>query len=264
VLWLAVEIVDYFFGAALAGDIKRYWWGFMLLGAVWGIVRAWPRLRAKENVARTDCDIEIRVCDMFSLRDVDYVIGAATTFDTSLEDGTVSKKSVQGQFTTTFVDSIDQLDREIAHSLAGAAHTTLTDLEKPYGKKLKYSIGTTAVVLAKQRRAYFVAMAHLNANRVCHSTLQDVLDALPRLWEAVRDRGGLEPLCCPILGSGYARLDATREELIHEIIRSFIPAIRAGMFCRSLVIAIHPMDYRAGRLDIRRLESFLAHECCYG
>lgn len=159
---------------------------------------------------------------------------------------------------------MDQLDREISYSLNGISSSQLSPEEKPFGKRLRFAPGTVASVMAGSIRVYLVAMATMNVHRVAQASRQDLTDSLPRLWEYIRTRGGLEWLCCPILGSGFSRAAATREELVLEIIRSFIPAVRAGVFCRGLTIAVNPADYRLGRINLHRLEAFLQHECTYG
>ncbi len=263
VLWLILEITAYF-STQSSAVIRPYWWLFLIGGVGAGLVRAWPRLAASEIVEGSDCTIEIRVCDILSLRHVALVVGTNDTFDTALSDGTISSESVQGQATLRLLASPEQLNRELDHSLAGTAATELSYDDKPFGNLKRYPIGTVASVDAGTRRIYFAAIASLNAHRVAHTTRRDIADALPRIWEHIRERGGLHPLACPVLGSGYSRLDATREELIREIIRSFVPAVRAGMFCRGLTIAVSPRDFRDGRVSLTALGSFLAHECKYG
>jgi hypothetical protein len=262
-LWLVVEISANF-SQAFAADVKPYWWVFLLVGIVMGLYRAWPRLTVSASVSGTDCSITIRVCEMFKVTDAALVVGTNTTFDTALEDGTIDRTSVQGQLTTKLFATVAQLDLEIADSLKTITSVPLAAGKKPYGKQNLYDVGTVANVLPQGRRAYLVAIATLNANRAAHATLQSISDALPRLWEHIRTHAGLQILCCPILGSGFSRLDATREELIHEIVKSFIPAAKAGTLCRALIIAVSPKDYRDGHLDLRRLGQYLEHECTYG
>ena len=263
VLWLVVETAA-FFSPDFSESAKTYWLLFLIIGSLVGLFRAWPRLSVSASVAGTDCNITIRVCDLFTVNDVAYVVSTNTTFDTALEDGTINADSVQGQFTTRLCSSREKLDRDIAHSLEGVQSTLVGSQEKSYGKLQRYEVGTVASILVQNKRAYLVAVATMNAYKAAQATRQDVQDALPRLWEYIRTRGSLDVLCCPILGSGYSRLDANREELVHELVRSFIPAVRAGTFCRGLIIAVSPQDYSNGHLDLGRVGQFLQHECIYG
>ena len=263
VLWLVVE-VSAFFSSDFSENVKPYWWFFLIIGSLVGLFRAWPRLSVSASVVGTDCNITIRVCDLFAVNDVAYVVSTNTTFDTAMEDRTIDAASVQGQLTTQLYSSREQLDRDIAHSLEGVESTPVSSQEKPYGKLQRYEIGEVASIQVQRKRAYLVAIATMNVHKVAQATRRDVQDALPRLWEYIRTAGSVDTLCCPILGSGYSRLDANREELIHELVRSFIPAVRAGTFCRGLIIAISPRDFSEGYLDLARLGQFLQHECTYG
>ena len=263
VLWCAVEIFA-FFSEEFAGVIKAYWWVFAVAGIVLACARTLPRRSTIVTIPGTDCNITLRVCDLFSVSDAAFIVSTNTTFDTSIEDGTISAKSVQGQLTNRLFGSPDQLDKEIGHSLQGAEFIELSPHCKPFGKLNKYPVGTVASVTSRASRAYLVAIASMNEHQRAHATRSDVTDALPLLWEYVRTRGDQEDLAAPILGSGRSRIDATRDELVREMIRSFIPAARAGAFCTSLTIALSAADFTAGHVDLAGLSAFLHHECLYG
>jgi len=256
--------VTAFFEPTFSVSAASFWWIFLVLGLIIGIVRAWPRLSISAIVQDTDCSIELCVCDMFGLDDVHYVVSCNTTFDTSMDDGTIARDSVQGQFTNRFFSTIDQIDREIMHSLEGIDFYEMSEEDKPYGKKRAYPIGTVATVRFGERRAYLVAIAELNRDNTAHTTRPNMADALPRLWEHIKNKGDYSTLCCPILGSGRGRINAKREELVQEIVRSFIPAIRSSGFCKSLIIPVNPKDFAAGHVDFKAMSEFLTYECKYG
>lgn len=264
VLWLVIE-VSAFFSTQFSTAVKSFWWLFVAVGVAVGVYRAWPRLSVSARVQGTDCTITLQVRDMFSIKNVAFVIGSNTTFDTALDDGTIAETSVQGKATKRFYPgALDRLDADIANSLTGIPSQALDRESKPYGKQAAYPIGTVACVSAGQARLYLVAIASLNEHRVARSSRKNVSDALPLLWESIRTRGGLDSLAVPVLGSGLSRVDATREELVREIIRSFIPAIRAGNFCKSMVVVVSPADFAAGHVNLQQLGAFLQHECTYG
>ena len=190
------------------------------------------------------------------------VIGSNATFDTSIEDGTISEDSIQGQFTQRVAHSVAELDKQIAASLAETHFESRAD-NKQYGKVREYPIGTVASVAFSGVRGYLVAIASLNSSRVASTSRERVLSALPFLWEFIRSSGTFEPLCCPILGSGFSRLNTPREELVREITKSFVASTRVGRFCEHLTIVISPEDFRQHRIDLPALGRFLEHECTY-
>ena len=259
-LWLCVEAGS-FFSSELAAVLQSLWWVFLLSGVLLGFLRAWPRTCVRARVSNTDTWVEIRVCDLFSVKG-GLVIGSNTTFDTSIEDGTISEDSVQGQFTQRVVHSVVELDNQIEASLAETRFESRAE-NKQYGKVREYPIGTVASVTFSGVRGYLVAIATLNSGRVASTSRERVLSSLPFLWEFIRSRGTFEPLCCPILGSGFSRLNTPREELVREITKSFVASTRVGRFCEQLTIVISPEDYCQHRIDLPALGRFLEHECTY-
>lgn len=264
VLWLLIETTAYFFSdRSWAASIKEFWWLFFILGIVIGIYQAWPKISVKSRISGTDVDVEVRIGDIFSLNGT-AIIGSNSTFDTALEDGTISRASVQGQFTTRFCSSLSDLDNKLDESLRNINPTGMrSNADKPYGKTTEYELGTVAQLEVGGKRAYFVAVARLNEHRVANSDRDSFLDALPRMWEGIRSREGIEPLCCPVLGSGFSRLNITRQKLIQEIIKSFVAASIEGKFNEKLTIVVSSEDFEDGHVDLHKIERFLEHECDY-
>ena len=261
VAWLFIQL-SAFQWPDYADEIRVWSWWMVVAAVVVGIWRGWPRLSVKSNISGTDAVLEMRVCNMFD-QDAVFVVSSNTTFDTAIEDGTIAKVSTQGQYTERFCDTIANLDRQIEDSLERIGSNEIPIETKPYGKRNEYPLGTVADVTCNAKRAYFVAFAGLDRHRVANATKEQILDALPKLWDYVRTRGGLEPITIPIVGSGFSRTNATREELIREISKSFIAAAREGRFCEHLTITIAPDDFREKDIDLQSLGRFLEHECTY-
>ena len=182
--------------------LVQSWWLFLILGLVVGLWRAFPRLAVQSEISGADASIVIRIGDLFK-QDGAIVVAAPTSFDTSIEDGMIDEKSTQGQYTSQFCDSLDSLNRQIEEALEGVEFSECDEMEKPYGSQKMYRVGTVASVKCSSKRAYFVAVTTLNAHRNASATLNDVLDALPALWEYIRTRGSMEHICIPVLGSGF-------------------------------------------------------------
>ena len=260
-LWLLLKLTTFLF-PDFYQTVLDFRWAFIFAGVLIGLWRAWPRLSVKYKISGTDALIEIRVCDLMEQNAV-LVVSSNTTFDTSIEDRTISRTSTQGQFSTRYCQPLEDLNRQLDNALQGFKYEERNPDTKPYGKTREYAIGTVASVFCGGKTAYFLAIASLNANRNASATREDILDALPRLWEFVRTQGDLDPIAVPIIGSGLARVAATREELVREIIKSFIAAAQEGRFCEHLTIAISPEDFRAKHIDLPVLGDFLQHECTY-
>ena len=264
VLWLIVEVVDYFFSElGWSSSIKSGWWLFCLTGLSVGGIRAWPRQSVRAHIEGTDVRVEVRIGDIFKL-DGAIVLGSNTTFDTAMEDNTISISSVQGQFSKRYFTTITELDQKLDNALNSLSpHATRSREEKPYGKHNEYELGTVAPIEVPERKAYFVAVARLNSERVASTEANLFLDALPLMWNGIRQRGGMESLLCPVLGSGFSRLKLTRKELTQAIIRSFVVATQEGKLSEKLTIVIRPDDVEQGHISLEDLRQFLEYECIY-
>ena len=262
VLWLVTEFCLAVF-PEFDYQLREHWWLFLMVGGIAGLLRAWPRLVVQSEITGTDASIEIRVGDVFK-QDGSVVVSATTSFDTAMDDGTIDTESVQGQYVLRYCDSLETLNQQIEGALEELQYTVRDVNDKPFGSRKKYPVGTTAPVKCGDKKAYFVAIATLNAHRTAHATLDNLLDALPVLWENIRTKGGMEPISVPVLGSGFSRLNATREELAREIIKSFVAATHAGKFCEHLTIVISPKDFQKRKINLDSLGRFLEQECQYG
>ena len=265
VLWLIVEITDYFSeNSEWTAFLKASWWLFCISGIIIGAVRARPKRFVEARIKNTDIVVEVRIGNIWTQKGA-IIIGSNTTFDTNVTDGTISPSSVQGQFTQHYCENTVELDALLAESLRPITVTSSRSRDdKPYGNVDEYEFGTVAPIVANGRKAYFVAIAQMNSDRVASSDANALQDALPRIWNGIRNRGGMENLLSPVLGSGYSRLSLTRQELVQAIIRSFVVASQEGKLTEKLTIVVHPKDFKQGQFDLDELQRFLEHECVYG
>lgn len=217
-----------------------------------------PTISISERLTKRDLNIKIEIGDLFSTNQT-LVIGTNTTFDTSLSDNLISENSIQGKFTNFYYGSaINHLDTDLNSSLQGVASSAINRNDKQKGKLNLYPIGTVAKVNVKQRDAYLVAMANMNSHGVAASSLEDVQTALSSLWLYISEKGGgLPNLRLPILGTGFGKIVETRQEVIKEILKSFVAACASDRFCDSLTIVISIDDYLQHRIDLSELGEFL-------
>ena len=263
VLWVCVEVLDYFFaGRAWVGWFRSNWWVFLSIGLCIGVVRALRPITAR--ISNTDIRVQIRVGNLFSRRfHGAIVVGSNSTFDTSIEYGEISKQSVQGQFTARYFGSaVSDLDQRIATALRGTgALRQHTKARKPFGKMSEFRLGTVAKVKGRGRTGYLVAIARLNANKVALSDLNEYKDALSMMWEEIRSRGTQEDIVCPVLGTGLSRLPLSRMNAIRTIVRSFVAAASEGKLAGALTVVVQPQDVKD--LNLRELREFLNCECTH-
>ncbi len=265
IFWLIVEPSSIFFPEITdwtRGNWKLFF-AYVALALLCAIWRNNPAPVVSCRLSGRDVSIEIRISNIFNVKGAAFVIGTNSTFDTSISRGLISAKSLQGQFTKEYYDKEEHLDSDLAEALAEEKSILLHDDDRK-GKKEIYEIGTVAKVCPKGQLVYLVAIAHMNKEGRAESNFEEVVESLGKLWNSIAERGELEPLVVPVLGTGLARLvEVTREEMIREIIKSFIPACAVKKFCEKLTIVISERDYREWEIDLRELGDFLRHRCKY-
>ncbi len=260
-LWLFVEMATFILsGTAWPERIRRGWPWFGGAGLIVAIVLCKPQRTVSCKLNGRDVTISITIGDMFAMSGA-FIVGSNTTFDTRISNELIAANSIQGVYTKRYYSDESQLDHALNAALAGQTATKLTGTR--VGKDLRYGFGTCARVNPKGRTAYFVAIADINEHGVASSQIEDLKDSLSKLWVYISTRGMKESLVIPVLGTGFSRLSQPREEIVREIIRSFIAACSERTFADSLTIAIAPQDVVKHGIALDCLGAFLSHECRY-
>lgn len=261
-LWAAVEATS-FFQEEWEPFIREQWSIFLAIGVVFGLFRSWPKFSVTERISGTDTDIKVIIGDVFSGKNPILVAGT-TTFDTNIEDTSISAESVQGQFTLKYFRTQNECKEFVRRELEIVESTeTLTNVEKPYGPRKLFSRGELIKVTASKRTAYIFALAKLNQHRTAELNTQAFMDALPIVWDNLRSKGDLGTVNCPLIGAGFSRLNLTKEMILIQIIRSFVAASREGRFLDSLQLFISPKDFEDGRFTLENISRILDFECRY-
>lgn len=256
-IWLLLEPAALFFPHAF----RWGWSGYLTIviaSAVGAMILARPKTSVARSLPPTDVNVAIRVGDVLQ-QDGNVVIGANDTFDTQLENDIISPRSVQGQLLQRiFTGARIELDRQIATSIAGVTGTE--DPAKQFGNRVRYPIGTVAVVRHGNSRYFLPAFTHMSATLPAHvsCTIEDLQVALAGTWRAINAAGQREPVHTPIIGSHLARLGVSRTLLIEMIVLSFIAASRSGG-PPSLTIWIAPADRDI--VDLLVLDEWLRGLC---
>lgn len=266
-LWLVTEISSFFFPETILyrttkipDAIRNHWLWFALLGLAIAIYVCRPRLSVSCHLKERDVTIEIAVGDIFSFPG-SMIVSSNTTFDTHVSRTLISKQSIQGRFTQKYYGDEAQLDAEVSNSLNGVPHKKLPG--KRVGKSKQYPIGHCVRVNPKRRTGYLLAIADINEHGVASTTFENLKQSLACLWVFIGNRGSKEALIMPVLGSGAGRLAETREEIIREVINSFIAACSERTFTDHLTIVISPADLVRHGISMDELRDFVRHQCRY-
>ena len=258
-LWLFVEIIDYFWNN-LSPLVRQHDVWFLALGLVYAGWRCKPRERVSGRLAGRDVVIEIAVGNIYRFPGA-LVVGSNTTFDTQVSPQLISEESIQGQFTRRYYSNSQELDIAIARGLEELPFQELPG--KRIGKAKRYDVGTVVKVMPKGRTGYFTAIADINEHGNASSDVERIRVALTKLWLFIGERGGRDPILMPVLGTGFSRVNVTREQIIRETIQSFVAACAEKVFCENLTVVISPRDAERHSIDLEKLGSYLAHVCEY-
>lgn len=261
VLWLIVEIAAFFFeSTAIPQRLRDHWWLFAFIGVAAALIKCRPTMAVTKKLNGRDVTVEIAIGDVFSF-DGALVVGSNTTFDTKISATLIAENSVQGTFTRRYFSEEAKLDIEIAAGLGGTKAQQLSGRRQ--GKSDRYPIGTVVRLTPKGRTAYFVAIADINEHGVAEGSFERLQVSLAELWVYVGSRGLKEPLVMPVLGTGFSRLPQPREQVVREIVKSFVAACSERVFADRLTIVLSPKDVAEHKISLDELGAFLGHVCLY-
>lgn len=257
--WLAIEILSHFhstFEDWSRGNFRLLIIIFslgLMIGTARYLRKCAKMLSVTHRLEGQDISIEIRIGDIFSIEGA-FIISTNTAFDTDMLDGPVSPESLQGQFTKKYYDKVGYLEQELTDTLI--AEEFVLDGEEPERKE-NYDIGKVIKVSPRGQVAYFVAIDKLREYGGIESSLDNVREGLGSLWYYIGIQGVLDPLVIPVLGTGYSGIPISREQMIIEIITSFIAACTEKKFCEKLTIIISEDDYRQHNVNLEELGTYL-------
>lgn len=224
------------------------------------VVTKWDLLEFSTKVAHApDVSVVLKVCDALRNKGA-VIIPTNTTFDTLMEDDFISEGSLQGQYQTRyFRNSRSELDALIERGLRQKSYDLLHDGRTTKGRR--YPIGTLCRVSTSKKRAYLLADSDINERGVpIDVSAQNVSLALSRLWDSLIEEGNREPYSIPLICTGRAGVrDASRDDVVKEIVVSFLAATHRQKFTERLVICIHPADYEKVSWD--ELCKFIDYKC---
>lgn len=258
-IWFVITVISLF-----APSIKPYisQHPYLLIG-ITVLILGWvvrPKLSVRSNIKNCDIHIEIKVGNIFDFNGV-YVIGTNTTFDTDINNGLISRNSLQGQVASRFYkNQISELDADLECLVGGLDFDKLDDGR--IGKTRRYPLGTVIQLKKANKVFYWVAIANFNKQGSIESVSFDDLQAsILQLWKKIEIVGNIDPIIMPLLGSSRCRIQKSRTEFAKAIIDSFIFACREKRLCEKLVIVISPQDYKKYAIDLRYLEDYLNCGC---
>ena len=88
--------------------------------------------------------------------------------------------------------------------------------------------------------------------------------ALEGIWSQIENKGHIENLAIPLIGTGRAGIkDASRKRVVEEIIFSFVASAKERKITENLKICIHPLDLAHADLELEHLKEYMHYMCEY-
>lgn len=142
-------------------------------------------------------------------------------FDTEVSKRLISIDSINGKFLTDNASEIVQIDNEIENDIECAKNIIAVDDTRPFGKKVKYKLGTTI----RFNDYLLVAFSKFDEHDQAYLNLADYLSCLANYWSEVNRVYGGKNIVLPLLGTGITRLmcgnSITPQKALEIIIQTF-------------------------------------------
>lgn len=258
-LWLIFEILVFFNNQNFANQLKSFWWAFILIGIIYTLIKNWPQNKYIIKVKNRDASISILIEDFFKV-DGAKIIPVNNQLNLEFNSIIKNSNSIQRHFVESIYNSQDQ------HLITDVNNHISDNIE--YYDQLKiaddikqYKIGTVVPIFQNEVQYYLLCNSTLNNNGRSNCTKSDFRNSISELWAYLIHFGSKEHLVIPVLGTGKGRITLTREEVIKEIVLSFLASLGESNYCDRLTICIHPSDINRYNLDMEELRDFIKLNC---
>lgn len=234
----------------------------IILGFVIVLFKDKPKKEYSFCIKNKDIKIKIIVGDIINQKAA-IVVPTNTTFDTIMENDFISIKSVQGQIQYKyFKNNFHTLDTLIEQELKDKKFVELKD--RIHSKNKQYEIGTTVEINQNGKRFYFLANSNINKKgQTISPSIINITEALSRLWQYISEYGHVESIAIPIIGTGRMGIVNSREEIIRQIVYSFVINNNTKKIANELLICIRKEDIRKYNLDIKEISEYINYVCKY-
>ena len=261
ICWTIKEVTVYLL-AQYENTIKCIFSISILLGFIIVLFKDKPKKEYVFNIKDRDIKIILKIGDIIKEKFA-IVVPTNTTFDTKMENDFISIKSVQGQVQDKyFKNNISILDYLMEKELENRPFIELTDRKD--SKNKKYEIGTTVEINQNGKRFYFLADSDINLKgQTIKPSTMNITDSLSRLWQYIGEFGHVEPIAIPIIGTGRMGIVSSREEILKNIIFSFVANNTTKKIATELIIYIRKEDIKKYNIDINEIIEYMKFTCKY-
>jgi hypothetical protein len=201
-----------------------------------------------------DFQIEVKYGNLFEEKS-NIIVGFNNYFDTQMPE-VISPSSIQGQFEQLYYkDNIEKLDNDIKNALMRKKIFANMNDTKTKGKRKNFPLGSTITVENDKQKFFLCAYSNMNDNAKAESNICILNNSLNELWTEIRNSNQCNPIATAVLGSGLARISASKMELLITIITNFIASSREQVITKKLTIVLNKLDKQ--KYNLSKIETIL-------
>jgi Thoeris protein ThsA, Macro domain len=258
-IWLIIEILAFFGQQTWSDNIRSIWWIITIAGLALIIYKNWPRTLYSYKVQNRDVSISIKIGDIFRVKGA-LIVPINNRLDCD-NNGIVR---ISNSILKCFIQNI--YNKTAAH-LDTDITQQIEDNSDWYDKFLidkesnEYKIGTVVPIFRDEKQYYLLCSSTLNERGRSRTTVDDLRTSLNELWAYLTHSGSKDNLAIPIVGTGRGRIPLKRDEVIKEIVLSFLVSLSQESYCDQLTIVIHPNDLKKFKIDLNELLDFIRLQC---
>lgn len=250
VLWTSTECLSYFVPGF---DVKGIFplAGILLISLFWASFQVWKPSKVEIKVAHTNTTLEVLFGDLFE-QDGYRAIAVNEFFDSELGKP-VSDTSLHGLFLKKcFGGHPEPFDKQVDEQLANVERT---EVEKSAGKKIRYPIGSCAMVTVDDDRYLCFALCKTDPDDCKASADVSMLwDALHYLWQCARVETGGRSLNLPLVGSGLSGIGLPTRDLLNLIVLSVITETKQNQITPRIRVVL--TRDRFDDIDLREVKQY--------
>jgi len=216
--------------------------------AIWFIKHTYEVRSVSFDLPTTGTKIAIRYGDLFA-QPTDWLIGVGEFFDSNVGQ-VVSKNSLHGKLINNTYNGNAAVFRSLVDEALVGAKATPT--ARPIQPKLKYDIGTTAVLANGPHKVFLVAMSRTDLQTSkASSDVSTLWQALGGALASVRIHGNGDPLSLPLIGNGQSSVNIEPQHLLRLIALALVDYGRKVGLPKQVSIIVPEDCFEA--LDIREI-----------
>ncbi|MBL7998877.1 MAG: hypothetical protein JNL32_09600 [Candidatus Kapabacteria bacterium] len=257
VLFWILECLDYFTDNTFRMNAKEYWWLFLLIGLVYPLIKSHPRSLYTFKIPNRDSKVVLHFENAFDIESSSVIIPINNLFKVNPNGNLNNSSSMLSQFVKDFYDNKpENLQHEIDKKVREQYYI---DNKEETG----FRIGTVVPIKAMNRQFYLLANTTLNSSGRSVARKEELEQSLNELWIYLSNHAGKEHFTIPLLGTGRGRIEKTREEVIKEIILSFLASCSDITFTDKLTISVNPNDIDEHNMDVKGILKWSEAKICY-